>query len=338
MDSMKVTDKELRRIIREELSSSYVAPVSGLAGLMQEFDVPVQSRKKISQTVQSVFRNDGGPLDASYEVEKSLRLDNLPEDFYVQAFDLVKKESQNPHQLDEGFFDVLKSIGAGLAKAFSVAVDFSKARKPKKDLDPKGNLEDQIWALSTTLQLTGYAIESMEQLLDFALKDGEKLDPGNPENYKRDMQRILSNAAKAYGSFREWLTGGALKQYSKKIASVGEKLPDKPSDIFEAFGDLKKAVEKLDSFNIDGEAKKILKQKGAEKAAKKTNSIPYLEQGMKDVKRIPAALEKIRKLEEILKKIKELGDAEGEAPTASSLVGEAVLRNYVKSIITETEE
>ena len=103
MVSMKVTDKELRKIIREELSSSYVTPVSGLTGLMQEFDVPFHSRKKISQTVQSVFRNDGGPLDASYEVEKSLRLDNLPEDFYVQAFDLVKKESQNPHQLDEGF-------------------------------------------------------------------------------------------------------------------------------------------------------------------------------------------------------------------------------------------
>lgn len=89
---MKVTKRELRRIIREQLSDSQSTPVNGLTGLMQEFDVPMHSRKKVALALLKVYRDSGGPLDASYEVEKSMNLNGLPEEFYTQAIDLVKKE------------------------------------------------------------------------------------------------------------------------------------------------------------------------------------------------------------------------------------------------------
>lgn len=88
---MNITERSLRKLIREELSNSYVAPVDGLTGLMQEFDVPVHSRKKISKTVQDVCSQNGGPLDASYAVEREVKNLNLPEDFYARAVSLVKE-------------------------------------------------------------------------------------------------------------------------------------------------------------------------------------------------------------------------------------------------------
>jgi len=91
---MNITKSELRRLIREEISSTYVAPVEGLTGLMQEFDIPNHARKKVSNTLQTVCKSSGGPLDASYEVERSAGLGNIPEEFYSQAFDLIQKDSR----------------------------------------------------------------------------------------------------------------------------------------------------------------------------------------------------------------------------------------------------
>jgi len=89
---MNITERSLRKLIREEISSSYVTPVDGLTSLMQEFDVPMHSRKKISKTVQDVCSQNGGPLDASYEVERTLGLSTVPEEFYNQAVELIRKD------------------------------------------------------------------------------------------------------------------------------------------------------------------------------------------------------------------------------------------------------
>jgi hypothetical protein len=89
---MKITSTNLRKVIRVSLSDSYSSPVEGFASLMQEFDIPTHSRKKLSKTLQTVYTNNGGPVDALFEVEKTLNISNLPEDFFNQADALMKKE------------------------------------------------------------------------------------------------------------------------------------------------------------------------------------------------------------------------------------------------------
>ena len=89
---MNITKSNLRRLIREEISSTYANPVEGLTGLMQEFDIPKHARKKLSNTLQTVCKNSGGPLDASYEAEKIRGLDQIDPDFYSRAVDLIRKE------------------------------------------------------------------------------------------------------------------------------------------------------------------------------------------------------------------------------------------------------
>ena len=89
---MKITSTNLRKAIRVSLSDSYSSPVEGFASLMQEFDIPTHSRKKLSKTLQTVYTNNGGPVDALFEVEKTLNISNLPEDFFNQADALMKKE------------------------------------------------------------------------------------------------------------------------------------------------------------------------------------------------------------------------------------------------------
>ena len=339
MVSMKVTDRELRKIIREELSSSYVAPVEGFAKLMQEFDVPQRHRKKVSQTIKSVFANNGGPLDAAYEVENLLKIDNLPTDFYTQAADCVKKDSGS--QLKEGIFgDILGFIGSVLKDAFSVEADTSKIRKPNKKLEPKKNLEDQVFALSIALQTTAAAVVGLDQDLDDALKTMGDLDPSDTEDFKEDAERALRDAGRGYGYFRSYLADGDLDKWSPPIAKVGKSLPESPDDITKAYEDLTSALGKLDNMNIPGEASKILKQEGAEEAAKKTDSVSLLEDSMAGVKKISSVLVKAKKVGQEIQALVKLMSSKGDekAPAASSLVGEnSVLRNYISSLIIETE-
>lgn len=339
MVSMKVTDKELRKIIREELSSSYVTPVAGLTALMQEFDVPVHSRKKISQTVQTVFKSDGGPLDASYEVERLLKIDNLPMDFYTQAVDCVRKDSTG--QLKEGIFgDLLGFIGGVLKDAFSVEADTSKIRKPNKKLEPKKNLEDQVFALSIALQTTAAAIVHLDEDLDDVLKTIGDLDASDTEYFKEDAERALRDAGEGYGYFRSYLVNTDLDKWSPPIAKVGKSLPESPDNITKAYEDLTAALGKLDNMNIPSEASKILKQEGAEEAAKKTDSVSLLEDSMGGVKKISSVLAKAKKVEQEIQGLIGLMSSKGDekTPVASGMVGEhSVLRNYISSLIIETE-
>ena len=90
---MNITKKELRKLIRETISDSYDTPVNGLTGLMQEYDVPLNSRKKLSKTLLAVANESGGPLDAAYEVSQTLKIKDLSEEFYTQAFSLIRDEN-----------------------------------------------------------------------------------------------------------------------------------------------------------------------------------------------------------------------------------------------------
>lgn len=85
-------EKELRAIIRESILDSLSAydPVDGLTGLMQEYEVPFESRRRMIQALHRVNDAKGGPLDFSYEAEKVVGTESLPEDFYSRAINLVR--------------------------------------------------------------------------------------------------------------------------------------------------------------------------------------------------------------------------------------------------------
>jgi len=214
---MRVTKSELRRIIREQLSDAQSTPVNGLTGLMQEFDVPLHSRKKVALALLKVYRDNGGPLDASYEVEKSMNLNSLPEEFYTQAVDLVKKESQKRQQLDEGFLDILKSLLGDFLKdsqgAFNDAKvksnvklaplpkpESGKATEADKTFDPVEDPTDQLIALRGIIETINEAIKyGMEDLKDLARR-GEELqvdleDLASGDSKKFDMDKIAGGTA-----------------------------------------------------------------------------------------------------------------------------------------------
>ena len=337
---MNKTNSDLRKLVRETLSVSYDPPVEGFTKLMQEFDVPHQHRKKISQTIKSVFKKNGGPLDAAYEVENLLKIDSLPMDFYTQAVDCVRKDTSDP--LSEGIFgNILGFIGGILKDAFSVEADTSKIRKPGKKLEPKKNLEDQIFALSVALQTTGAAIELLDQDLDSTMIAIDKLaDNTDNEDFKSEAEQALRSAAEAYGYFRSYLVDGDLEKWSPPIAKVGKGLPDAPDDISKAYEALTSALAKIDGFNVPGEASKILKQDGAQEAAKKTDSISFIEDSMNGVKKISSVSEKAKKVEASIADLIKLMSSKDDqkAPVSSDIVGEkAVLRKYVNSLLKEIE-
>lgn len=79
-------------MIKEQIKKLDSIPVEGLTSLMQEFDVPMSSRKKLSQTLKNVYCANGGPLDVAYESERVLGLNTPPEDFFYRAIEIMEKE------------------------------------------------------------------------------------------------------------------------------------------------------------------------------------------------------------------------------------------------------
>ena len=254
------------------------------------------------------------------------------------------KKNQSNVLTEIGFIDKLikdlEAKKAGFERAASKLIRKIDVRPMPKDFDPGQSFDNQVYAVEVALQVVGTSIEVALDESDKVLQELEEASAAaGTDAFANQAGEALEKANVYAGQVGAYLMNDGLKQVSKKLGSIGEKITpgEKTSSTLKNVID---ALGKVDSINLPAEAEKIAGTEEGQEALKKVGAVSTYKNGLSKLKGMKNALAAMQSiLGEVLKLedlIESMSDGESDQEAVRSKVFEDKLRKVVRLILEET--
>lgn len=232
--------------------------------------------------------------------------------------------------LHEGIFDSVIDFLGQLASAYASGAgraDLSRLTKVKDGLDPKNNIKDQVAALICVLQSVGYAASGLDQELTYVEESLQSpWDEMEDDQFIEEAKLFLGRASGAYGRVHAWIGAGGsstdqLRQCSRKVHSIGQKLEEAPEPLHFAFRLLDDVLGELINLNLETQAATIMSQEEAQKAAKEIGGQRFIDETIPFVQMLPQLQLRVREVAENILVIEELMKVKQQKPVEIPAIG-----------------
>ena len=166
-------------------------------------------------------------------------------------------------------------IGASFGKASSTydpskyGVSYSSAKpgKTEKDLSPKTDAYDQVYALGRVLWHIDTAIDLGGQSLQYGVEKLKTLEfpvEGDDEDFSSTLNAATENISEALGSFKAYLS----KAQSSKVSGIGAAI-EPGETLTDTLAKFAAAISELEGINPMGDWETIISSKAVEQVLEK---------------------------------------------------------------------
>ena len=245
----------------------------------------------------------------------------------------------------DDLIDVLEKKQAEFLRAWSSAkVDYSKVVVPERSegFDPNKNPVDQMTAMIVILQTVGYSISETLAAKEFAESKSREIELERPdEGTLKAVGEFKEGLSKFLGQATSWLKSPDMAEFSPKISKIGESV--KGSDLKSLVESLAKAMQAVDSLNLERQARAILASEAVEQSLKADEKnaklrATQLKQFQSATKNSSEALSFLKSLPDQIENMNALIEEKSKTADRAEVVrtdlfGE--VRAYVRMILTD---
>ena len=217
----------------------------------------------------------------------------------------------------EGVFDFLVSLlnqGGSQWRQYSRMGDEPLLELPK-DFNPKESVSSQVDAAVCVLQLTGYAIDTIKEGLDYLEARIEQIaeNSDDDEFFGQEVSFFLSYLDENFvGPFTGWVQSEDIRRCSERVYDLGQEIQSE--DRAEVLGQVKSFLEQIDRLRIEDQAKKVFDQEGAEARLEEAKYGKYIEEAESSFSLLPEVIERLAPFIENVKGLLELADEKANTP------------------------
>jgi len=228
-----------------------------------------------------------------------------------------------------------EKAAADLDRNFSKAyknVDTGKVKQLPADFNPKESLRDQLYAVSTTMQLVGYSVEAAVDALEYLSDRMSILE--SSESPLEEYDDFLEAFAERMGQAIGWLKNDSLSQTSSAVSKIAEDI-DVSGSPAEVALSMSKMYINIGKLKLDDHAARVISNENAKKILDEELkwASKYIQEGIKNMAEITSVSTGLSKLAEKLQLIEELMQASSESPDGEKGNDEAVAGTAFESYI-----